>query len=66
MALRHGEALIANRMIEYNARVFTCCYDANISDLVAASGGVGALEVGMVYRIAKPSRKSMKIKCPAY
>jgi len=66
LALRHGDALIANLMIEYNALVFTFCYDANISDLVAASGGVGALEVGMVYRIAKPSRKSMKIRCPAY
>ena len=66
LAFRHGDALIANLIIEYNAFVFTFCYDANISDLVAASGGVGALEVGMVYRIAKSKRKTMRIKCPQY
>lgn len=66
LALRHGDALIANLMVEYNAFVFTFCYDANISDLVAASGGVGALEVGMVYRLSKGKRKTMRIKCPTY
>lgn len=66
LAMRQGDALIANLMIEYNAWVFTFCYDANISDLIAASGGVGALEVGMVYRLSKGNRKTMKIKCPTY
>lgn len=66
LAVRHADALIANLMIEYNAFVFTFCYDANISDLIAASGGVGALELGLVYRLSKGTRKKMKIKCPAY
>lgn len=66
MALRHGDALLANLIIEYDALVFAFCYDANISDLVAASGGVGALEVGVVYRIPNADRRKMRIKCPAY
>lgn len=66
LALRHGDALITNLMIEYNALVFTFCYDANISDLIAASGSVGAMEVGMVYRLSKGSTKTRRIKCPAY
>lgn len=66
LAFRHGDALIANLIIEYNALVFTFCYDANISDLIAASGSVGAFEVGMVYRLSKSNRKTMKIKCPTY
>ncbi len=66
LALRHGDALITNLMIEYNALVFTFCYDANISDLIAASGSVGALEVGMMYRLSRGNHKTRRIKCPAY
>ncbi len=66
LAFRQNDALIANLIIEYNALAFTFCYDANISDLVAASGGVGALEVGLVYRLSKDQRKTKRIKCPTY
>ena len=66
LALRQGDALIATLGMEYNALLFTFCYDANISQLANASHTIGAFELGLVYRLAKPSKKKTAIKCPTY
>lgn len=66
LALRQTDALIANIIFEYDAMVFIFCYDANTSGLIAASGSFGAVEVGLVYRIADSKKKTRAIKCPVY
>ena len=66
VAMRHLDAVIASLMVEYNAFLFTFCYDANISGLSVASGSFGAIEAGLVYRLSKGSRKTKSIKCPVY
>lgn len=66
LALRQFDALIANLIVDYNAMIFTFCYDANISNLAAASGSFGALEAGIVYQIADRKKKTKAIKCPEY
>lgn len=66
VAYRHADALIANLMLEYDAFLFTFCYDANVSGLSVASGGVGAFEVGLVYRMARDRKKTKALKCPKY
>ena len=66
VAMRHLDAVIANLVVEYNAFLFTFCYDANISGLSVASGSFGAIEAGVVYRLSKGTRKTRAIKCPVY
>lgn len=66
LAYRHADALIASLMLEYDAFLFSFCYDANVSGLSVASGGVGAFEVGVVYRFAKNGKRTKRIKCPQY
>lgn len=66
LAMRHADALIANLMIEYDAFLFSFSYDANISGLSVASGGLGAFEMGLVYRFARNGKKTKRIKCPQY
>ena len=66
LAFRHGDAVIANVMMEYGPMVFTFCYDANVSGLAAASHTVGAFEGGVVYRMSKGAKKRKAIKCPVY
>ena len=66
VAMRAADALIANLMLEYNSLLFTFSYDANISGLAVASGGMGAFEAGLVYRLAKGNNKTKALKCPQY
>lgn len=66
LAFRHADAIIANLMMEYGAFLFTFSYDANVSGLSVASGGIGAFEGGMVYRFTSGSKKTKRIKCPQY
>lgn len=66
VAMRAADALIANLMLEYNSLLFTFSYDANISGLAVASGGIGAFEAGLVYRLAKGNKKTKALKCPQY
>jgi len=63
LAYRLGDAVIANFMVEYNAFLFSFCYDANLSALTSASRSIGAFEVGLVYRLK--FKKNYTIKCPA-
>ena len=65
LACRHGDAIIANVMMEYNAFLFHFCYDANVSQLSSASRYIGAFEGGIVYRLA-PTGRPKKIKCPVF
>jgi type IX secretion system PorP/SprF family membrane protein len=66
VAMRAADALIANLMLEYNSLLFTFSYDANISGLAVASGGMGAFEAGLVYRLAKGNKKTKALICPQY
>lgn len=66
LAMRQADALIANLLLEYDAFVFTFSYDANISGLTAASNGVGAMELGLVYQLAKTKKKTRAVKCPIF
>lgn len=66
LALRQNDALIANLVMEYDAMLFSICYDANISDLANASQSIGAFELGFVYRMARGKKKTKAIKCPVY
>ena len=66
VAFRQADALIANLLVEYDALLFNFCYDANISGLATASHGIGAFELGLVYRLAKGSKKTKAIKCQPY
>lgn len=63
---RHGDALLANLQLEYNAFVFNFCYDANISKLASASKSIGAFEAGLIYRIGKGKQNMKAIKCPVF
>ena len=66
LAYRHGDALIANLLMEYDAFLFNFCYDANISGLATASNTIGAFEIGMVYRLSKGEKKTKALKCQPY
>lgn len=66
LAVRHRDAIIANIIMEYNAFIFTFCYDANVSGLSAASQTIGAFEGGLVYRFSSNKKKPKAIKCPRY
>lgn len=66
LCYRHGDALLANLMMEYNAFVFNFCYDANISKLTSASKSIGAFEVGLIYRIGNGRQNVRAIKCPVF
>lgn len=66
VAMRQADAVIANLMLEYDALLFTFCYDANISGLAAASHTIGAFEVGLVYRLPQSAKKTKALKCPMY
>lgn len=66
LAMRQADALITNLVVEYDAFIFTFCYDATVSDLASAAKGVGAMELGLVYRLARTKKKTRAIKCPIY
>ena len=66
VAFRQADALIANLLVEYDAFLFNFCYDANISGLATASHGIGAFELGLVYRLSKGSKKTKALKCQPY
>ena len=67
LMFRHNDALILNLGMEYNAFIFALSYDANISKLVAASRTLGALEIGIVYKLNKAAKNRKKsIKCPVF
>lgn len=65
LAWRVGDALLADFQMEYDAFLFTLCYDTNISRLANASKTIGAFELGLVYRVARAAR-SKAIKCPVF
>lgn len=66
LAMRHADAVIATLMMEYDALLFSFCYDANVSGLAAASNTFGAIEIGLVYRLPEGKKKQKAIKCPMY
>ena len=50
---------------EYNSFLFALTYDANISKLTPASKSFGAIELGIVYRMANNKRVNRKaMPCP--
>lgn len=66
LCYRHGDALLANLTMEYNALIFIFCYDANISQLASASRSIGAFEVGLVCRMGNGRQQITAIKCPVF
>ena len=65
MAVRTSDALLFTLTTEWTTMLVAFTYDANISKLVAASGGVGAFEISAVYRLAKKELYKRKaLPCP--
>ena len=64
-AYRHADAIVTHLTMEYDALLFSLYYDANVSSLSAASKTLGALELGIVYRLAR-DRGVETIKCPVF
>lgn len=66
ITMRHGDAIIADVAAEYDNFLLSLSYDANISPLVAASRSIGAIEIALVYHIAKPQNKAKTIPCATF
>ncbi len=62
---RWRDAATIELAMEYNAWIFALSYDANLSRLTPASKTVGAMELGIVYRIQKQKQVRRKaMPCP--
>jgi len=62
---RWRDAATIELAMEYNAWIFALSYDANLSRLTPASKTVGAMELGIVYRIQKQRHVRRKaMPCP--
>jgi len=62
---RWRDAATIELAMEYNAWIFALSYDANLSRLTPASKTVGAMELGIVYRIQKKRHVRRKaMPCP--
>ncbi len=64
LMFRNADAFIVDVQLEYNAFLLALSYDANISKLVAASRSIGALELGLVYRIIPIKKQLSSMPCP--
>ena len=62
---RWRDAMLVQLTAEYNSFLFALTYDANISKLTPASKSFGAIELGIVYRMANNKRVNRKaMPCP--
>ncbi len=67
--LRMGDAIVLKMGMDYNNFTLGFSYDINISKLKVASGGKGAIELSMVYRICPVKelpKKSLQYYCPEF
>ncbi|MBQ0016353.1 MAG: PorP/SprF family type IX secretion system membrane protein [Bacteroidales bacterium] len=62
--VRSLDALILDVFGEYNAFLLAISYDINFSKLAVASKSVGALEIGLVYRLLPVQRRQGALPCP--
>ncbi len=61
---RHADALALNFAVLWHEWTFAFSYDANISQLAAASHTIGAFELGVIYMIAKKDTRKRALPCP--
>ena len=65
--VRHGDAIIFDLGVDYNALTIALSYDANISKLASASHTIGAIEIGVTYKlISSPEARRKAISCPTF
>lgn len=61
---RHGDAVALNFAVLWHEWTFAFSYDANVSQLAAASHTIGAFELGVIYMIAKKDSRKRSLPCP--
>lgn len=61
---RHRDAMALNFAVLWHEWTFAFSYDANLSQLAAASHTIGAFELGVVYMIAKKDTRRRALPCP--
>lgn len=65
--LRHADAVVFNLMLEFEPFVLGVAYDYNFSDLKPGSGGNGAFEIALLYRLNEHKRKKGNMStCPTF
>ncbi len=64
ISFRHADAAIFTVGAEYNAFAFAISYDSNISKLAAASRSMGAIELGLIYRLVPIRKRLGSLPCP--
>lgn len=63
---RHGDAAAVNLAVMWHDWTFAFSYDANLSQLAAASHTLGAFEVGVVYMVTKKDKRTQALPCPIF
>ena len=63
---RHGDAMAVNLAVLWHEWTFGFSYDANLSQLAAASHTLGAFEIGVVYMIGKKDKRVQALPCPIF
>ena len=61
---RHRDAMALNFAVLWHEWTFAFSYDANLSQLAAASHTIGAFELGVIYMIAKKDTRHRALPCP--
>ena len=63
---RHGDAAAINFAVLWHEWIFAFSYDANLSQLAAASHTIGAFELGVIYMISKKDTRRRSLPCPIF
>ena len=63
---RHGDAAAINLAVLWHEWTFAFSYDANLSQLAAASHTLGAFEIGVVYMVSKKDKRIQALPCPIF
>ena len=63
---RHGDAASINFAVLWHEWTFALSYDANLSQLAAASHTLGAFEIGVVYMTGKKDKRIQALPCPIF
>ncbi len=63
---RHRDAMALNFAVLWHEWTFAFSYDANLSQLAAASHTIGAFELGVMYMIAKKDARRQSLPCPIF
>ena len=63
---RHGDAAAITLAVLWREWTFALSYDANLSQLAAASHTLGAFEIGVVYMTGKKDKRVQALPCPIF